>query len=520
MFMRLQICSNGIRFSITSLAPPRTRLLTPIYSTRAGISLFDALTPTENGDLLFPPSTISSVSSTLTHFTRIAEIHHVPRSNTMIFATEAMRRAANAADMLHAIADATNGLGVHILEPSVETLFGAVMGSRSSLTNVEGALFLDLGGGSVQMTWVDTSLDDYEIKAATAGNSMPYGAAKLARVLDGGDAALQAVELDRLRVSMQAAFDDLCSVFPKLHAIRDAHNKGQDAAVDVYMCGGGFRGYGSMLMHNDTVKPYPMSSIGTYTVTGASFKKVEEMKRLNKNYDGKIFGMSKRRRKQFDAITTVVQAFISAVPNIRRVTFCKGSNRDGALLMKLPRETREANPLEVLAAVTKDEKALFDLVLRKLSEALPKEVDPRITPTVLSDGLGYLFVREIWSRGGFDSDSNVSFALHHAISRDTDAPGLTHLARALLGVTVAARWGFSVGPADEKLVEGLQGILACHNSDAIFWARYIGSIANILTHIFPVLPEQDMSHFERSIRYILTIYHNSLFVCYLFILTW
>ena len=501
------------------MAPPRTRLLTPIYSTRAGISLFDALTPTENGGLVFPPSTISSVSSTLKHFTRIAELHHVPRSNTMIFATEAMRRATNAADMLHAIANATMGLGVHILEPSVETLFGAVMGSRSGLTNVEGALFLDLGGGSVQMTWVDTSLEDYEIKAAMAGNSMPYGAAKLSRVLDGGDAALQAAELDNLRASMQAAFDNLCSVFPKLRGIRDAHIQGQDAAVDVYMCGGGFRGYGSMLMHSDAVKPYPMSSIGTYTVDGTSFKQVKEMIHLNKHYSGKIFGMSKRRRSQFDAITTVVHAFISTVPNIRRVTFCKGSNRDGALFMKLPREIRESNPLEVLAAVNKDEKPLFDVVLRKLSEALPKDAGCRTTPTVLSDGLGYLFVREIWSRGGFEPDTNVSFALHNVISRDTDAPGLTHLARALLGVTVAARWGSGVGPADEKLMEGLQSILTRHNSDAVFWAKYLGSIANIITHIFPVLP-QDVSHFEKSIRYVLPIIHNSLSVQSLFILTW
>lgn len=495
--------SNGIRFSITSLAPPRARLLVPIYSTRAGISLFDALTPDAHGGLVFPPDTISSVSSTLSHFTRIAQLHHVAPSNTMIFATEAMRRAANAADMLAAIGSATGGLGVQILEPSVETLFGAVMGSRSGLTNVEGgALFLDLGGGSVQMTWVDTSLDHYEVKAAMAGNSMPYGAAKLTRILDGVDAALRAAELDKLKASMQAAFDNLCSVFPKLRSIRDARNKGQkDVGVDVYMCGGGFRGYGSMLMHNDAAKPYPISSIGTYTVDGAAFKQVNEMIRVNQNYDGKIFGMSKRRRCQFDAITTVIRAFISAVPYIRRVTFCKGSNRDGALMMKLPREIREGNPLEVLASVGKDEKPLFDAVLRTLFESLPKGLNTRTTPTVLSDGLGYLFVREIWSRGGFDFDTNVSFALHNALARDSDTPGLTHLARAALGITVAARWGFGVGPADGQLVEGLQSILTRHNADAAFWAKYIGAIANIITHIFPVRPH-DAGDFERSIRYI------------------
>ena len=444
---------------------------------------------------------MSAVSSTLSHFTCIAELHHVPRSNTMVFATEAMRRASNAADMLEAIANATGGLGVHVLEPSVETLFGAVMGSRSGLTNVDGgALFLDLGGGSVQMTWVDTSLEEYEIRAAMAGNSMPYGAAKLTRILEGRDAPLRATDLGHLHASMQRAFDNLCSVFPKLCAIRDAHNKGEDAGVDVYMCGGGFRGYGSMLMHNDAIKPYPISSIGTYTVDGASFKQVDEMILLNKSHDGKVFGMSKRRRSQFDAITTVIKAFISIVPNIRRVTFCRGSNRDGALMMKLPREIRESNPLEALACVSNEERPIFNMVLHKLSQALPREVDPRTTPTVLSDGLGYLFVRDMWSRGGFEADTNVSFALHHAISRDFDAPGLTHLARAALGITMAARWGFNVSPADEKLAEGLEGILARHSEDAVFWARYIGAVASVITRLFPVFPD-DVGHFDRSIRY-------------------
>ncbi|KAI1044678.1 hypothetical protein LB505_011287 [Fusarium chuoi] len=85
-----------------------------------------------------------------------------------------MRRADNASEMLEAISSATNGLRVSILEPAVETLFGAVMGSRSGLVGVEGgALFLDLGGGSVQMTWVDTSKPNYEIDAARAGSSQP-----------------------------------------------------------------------------------------------------------------------------------------------------------------------------------------------------------------------------------------------------------------------------------------------------------------------------------------------------------
>ncbi|KAI6785617.1 Retrograde regulation protein-like protein [Emericellopsis cladophorae] len=496
--------SNGIRFSITSLAPSKARLLEPIYSTRAAISLFDALTPDDHGALILPSATISDVAIALQNFARLADLHQVPRRNMMIFATEAMRRASNATELLAAVVKATGGCGVQILEPAVETLFGAVMGSRSAVTTVDrGALFLDLGGGSVQITWVDTSLAAYETKAALAGCSMPYGAAKLTRILEEGDAELQSFESNRLLESMKSAYDQLCAKFTKLQDIRRAYDSGnKKACLDVYMCGGGFRGYGSMLMHADKHQPYPIPSIGTFTVDGATFKQVDEMIRINKEHDGKIFGLSKRRRRQFDAITRVVKAFIATVPNINRATFCQGSNRDGALMMKLPREIRESNPLVAIAAVSAQEKPIFDGILRKISQALPQEVLASSNiPTVLSDeGLGCLYVREIWARGGYYADTNASYALHNAISRDSDAPGLTHLSRALLGLTVAARWGLGLGPADAKLAEGLEGIISRNSNDAVFWAKYIGAVTDVAASIFPVIP-RDIDQFEKSLRY-------------------
>ncbi|POR31785.1 Retrograde regulation protein 2 [Tolypocladium paradoxum] len=491
--------SNGIRFSITSLAPPTTRLLLPVYSARAAISLFDALTPSSSG-LVFSPSTIESVSSALSKFHQLAIMHGVPPAHIMILATEAMRRAANAAQILEAIGQATGGLGVQILDPSVETLFGAVMGSRSSLVDVKGgALFLDLGGGSVQMTWVDTSSDRYEINAAMAGESLPYGAAKLTRVLEEQPAEVQQMETGNLRDGIQRIYANLCSKFPKLHAIMAAHERGEAAAVDVYMCGGGFRGYGSMLMHNDdAINPYPISSISTYSVPGRLFRQTDEMRRVNQEYDGKIFGLSKRRRQQFPAITTVVEAFIAAVPNIGRVTFCGGSNRQGALMMKLPLEVRESNPLAVVANVTQQEKPIFDDILGLLSTALPKEMNSNI-PTIFNLGLGAVFVRQIWHRQGYDADTNASFALHDAITRNSDCPGLTHLARAILGLAVCARWGCGLGPAEAELNRGLRHIADSHAEGSSFWAMYIGALSGAIATIFPIMPKEP-HHIPRAVR--------------------
>ncbi|PHH84478.1 hypothetical protein CDD83_1887 [Cordyceps sp. RAO-2017] len=291
--------SNGIRFSITSLAPPKTRLLIPVYATRAAISLFDALNPSSSGPV-FPEETIKAVASTLARFRQTAILYAVPPSNIIVLATEAMRRAGNAGDMLEAIAAATEGLQVHVLDPAVETLFGAVMGSRCGLVDVKGgALFLDLGGGSVQMTWVDTDDERYEMEAAAAGESLPYGAAKLTRILDEEPAHVQEAELDKLGEGMLNIYADLCRRFPVLRAIRDAYERGGDdddndgpSHVDLYLCGGGFRGYGSMLMHNDVISPYPISSTATYSVPGRVFGKTARMRRVNDEYGGKIFGMA------------------------------------------------------------------------------------------------------------------------------------------------------------------------------------------------------------------------------------
>ncbi|KAL7900083.1 Ppx/GppA phosphatase family domain-containing protein [Trichoderma sp. SZMC 28014] len=482
--------SNGIRFSITSLAPPRARLLTPLYSAREAISLFDALTPSDAGPV-FPSTVIQSVSSAISRFHHLAVSHDVPPQHIMVLATEAMRRAVNASEMLEAIAKATGGLTVSILDPSVETLLGAVMGSRSGLGGVPGgALFLDLGGGSVQMTWVDTSTENYEVEAALAGGSLPYGAAKLMRVLQEHPEDVQVLETGKLKDGLSQLYDELCSKFPALQAIRAANETGQEALVDVYMCGGGFRGYGSMLMHDDPISPYPISSSNTYSVRGSRFKDTTRMLTMNQTYEGKIFGLSKRRRQQFPAIIKVVDAFIKAVPYIGWVTFCGGSNRQGALMMKLPREIRESNPLDVLANVQDGEKAIFGAILDKLSESLPANLTHTHFPTIFSTGLGLLFVREIWSRHGHDADSNTAFAIHDAVSRDTDCPGLTHLARALLGLGVAARWGGNLGPLDAQLHRGLQGILEDRGVDSSFWAQYLGAVAGVLATIFPVMPKQ------------------------------
>ncbi|MAD83248.1 MAG: hypothetical protein CL912_09795 [Deltaproteobacteria bacterium] len=63
-------------------------------------------------------------------------------------------------------------------------------------------------------------------------------------------------------------------------------------------------------MHTDPIQPYPIPAIGGYTVPGNRFIKWQEMLHVNNYEEGKIFGMSKRRREQFPAIVSVVQSLV------------------------------------------------------------------------------------------------------------------------------------------------------------------------------------------------------------------
>ncbi|KAI1115145.1 Ppx/GppA phosphatase [Nemania sp. NC0429] len=483
LYALVDMGSNGIRFSISDLSPPQSRLLRCLYRERAAISLFDALEESSSGGSYeFSPDVIPRVSRTLARFKSIADEFAVPPENISVFATEAMRRASNAASMLSAIRS-ESGLDVSILAPGVEALFGA-MGARSGFATVDG-LFLDLGGGSVQMTYMNSSVEGYEWQAALAGQSLPFGAARVIGILKSGDTEVQATALNELKVKMHSAFSSLQEQFPRL---KDTQTNQNSSGIDVYLCGGGFRGYGGILMHNDPIHPYPIPAVGAYTVEGSFFKETAAMRKINAEYEGKIFGMSKRRREQFPAIATVVDALVGAVPCIRTVTFCSGGNREGALLMRLPVSVREANPLPLLHHDNNTDPKALDGVVRMIQDALPSNMDHSNPPTVLSLGLGPLFASEIWSRSGGPSEANASFQLHRSLSRDPEVPGFTHLARSVLGLTLCFRWGATLGPIDQPLFAGLQMLVHRTSADGLFWAAYIGEVARLISQLCPRAP--------------------------------
>jgi retrograde regulation protein 2 len=399
-------CSNGIRFSISDLSAPRSRLLPCIYRERAGISLYDDLS--SHATRIPPSSTpsfskevITLVAETVRRFKSICDDYEVPEGNIIVFATEAMRKASNQTDMLAAI-KGQSGLTVDILEGGMESLFGA-MGARSGFEHVDG-LFMDLGGGSVQMTYMNSKGDkSYGTQSINAARSLPYGAARLKAYLQTYNEANVEELKNGIKKDMKETFEAVKEQFPQLKEQLDGQG------VTIYFCGGGFRGYGSMLMHSDPIQPYPIPAIGGYTAPGHRFEDWKAVWKAHKDAKGqKIFGMSKSRREQLEGVIMVVKSIVKAVPKIKEVIFCSGGNREGVLFMKLPRHIREQTPLSLLPGGTECEGAVTKVVAQTLASILI----PEMPATLISDDLMNYVVKNMYADMGDADDGSYFFAFH------------------------------------------------------------------------------------------------------------
>jgi retrograde regulation protein 2 len=341
--------SNGIRFTITDLGPPTTRRMPVLWSRRAGISLHDSLhsgtsnkTATDdNGDDdagetadntsvkdgILSQDTIDNVVREIKIFTQTCRGLGVPSSQMRVMATEATRSAKNRAAFISAIKQ-NCGIEVTLLPKEEEAYYGA-LGVRSSFDAVKG-LMMDLGGGSMQLTYLDSALLGKEHKKPT-GVSVPFGAAALNRGLslarENGDAAVAEWE-SGIMSAVNQAFQGLVQDAPALNEALNHPNK-----LDLYLCGGGFRGWGNLLMHNR--RNYPIPTIHAFKVKNAEFldhtalnglETGSDYKKVGKSGKDKPFRISERRKSQLPVVALLVRSVAAAIgqSNIGSVIFCQG----------------------------------------------------------------------------------------------------------------------------------------------------------------------------------------------------
>lgn len=428
--------------------------------------------------------TIHAVVSKLQQFARTCADFDVPSENITVLATEATRTALNSVEFRAAIKDAT-GWEVRMLPKEEEGRVGA-LGVATSLGTVKG-LVMDLGGGSTQLTWLTTDASGKIAMPASGAVSMPFGAAALSRGLEeaqaaGGDA--KARFANQVRTALKTAYESL-AVPAELQDL--ARTEGGYA---LYLSGGGFRGWGFLLMSQHPIQPYPIPVINGLTMPRSAFldtAAVQAAVSEDQANDDAIFRISQRRASQVPAVAFLVQALSEALPQIKEVRFCQGGVREGYLFSTLPDEVRLQQPIAVATAPYASD--LSPRFLTLLAASLPSSTTSSSSASswqaAFTKSLLEALANILPLYSTHPKDIRAASALRSTTTGVlASAHGLAHSERALLALALCERWGGAgdLPPTDLPLFRGLQELVGPWGA---WWARYLGSVGALVGAVLP-----------------------------------
>ncbi|KAG0050066.1 hypothetical protein BGZ83_005151 [Gryganskiella cystojenkinii] len=258
-----------------------------------------------------------------------------------VIATEATRTAPNSQEFQARIKAAT-GWSVELLSKSQEANIGA-LGVMASYHTVEG-LFMDLGGGSVQLNYIIRGPTDGKGESSAHAQSWPYGAAALSKRLNfcGSDQKARQVIYDEMVEAFKNGLNDI-EIAP---LVRQRNER--EGGYRMYLSGGGFRALGYLLMAEKMKKKdgtrYPIPIINGYVATGKELAKiVAKYRNLLPEEVETAFRVSKRRAKLVPACATLMAAVMEVIP-IKDVLFSEGGVRQGGCFGMLPVEIQNRDP--------------------------------------------------------------------------------------------------------------------------------------------------------------------------------
>ncbi|KAI1609911.1 retrograde regulation protein 2 [Exophiala viscosa] len=477
--------SNGIRFSITDLSPATARSLPTVYQEREGISLFDAQYSTGVKGTI-PQDTIDDVVSSLMRFETACADFGVPQTNIRVLATEATRTAENSEDFRKQIKDAT-GWEVNMLPKEAEGRVGA-MGVASSFVSVDG-LVMDLGGGSTQITWMIAK--DGKVQTSPQGSiSFPYGAAAMTRRLAELDIAEEEYTQRHSKLTpkspslspraeleeeMKAQFQ---KAYQELDLPESLKHKAKHGELTLYLSGGGFRGWGYLLMSQHKVSPYPVQIINGFHVAKRDFQQTAQISTVAAEQS--VFRISKRRAKQVPAVAFLVNVLVAALPMIQQVRFCQGGVREGFLFDTLDPSTKALDPLTAGTAQfgTPSASEISDLLFSGLPgiNHFDRSLPPTFTRSLVRAVADMMYMNLTMPK-----ESRSVSALHAPLTGVlASAHGIAHCDRALLALTLS--WKADLPPPHSTLESRLRCILT---QQEVFWANYLGALAALVGTVYP-----------------------------------
>lgn len=369
-----------------------------------------------------------------------------------------------------------------MLRREEEGIVGA-WGIASSFSDVEG-LALDLGGGSMQMTWIISHAGNVRI-SPQGSVSFPYGAAALAQKLADlkrgkrKEDAKRAKEMFRreMRSNFRAAFDRL--EVPE-NLVRRAQEQG---GFPLYLSGGGFRGWGYLLLylHQTRGQSYPISIINGYSAPKADFENTEALKEVARTAH-EIFRVSDRRRKQVPSVAFLVNVLAESLPHgIKEAHFCQGGVREGVLFQQMPPDLRQQDPLEV--ATARYARPLARTLGALMLAALPKAHANRSAPSSISVHIVQAFANAFYVHATMSKELSSSAALYSTSTGIlASTHGIPHSHRALLALMLQERYGGELPPRDVEFKYHLQGMLT---PAEVWWTRYLGKFGFLLGQLYP-----------------------------------
>ncbi|KAL2070700.1 hypothetical protein VTL71DRAFT_13726 [Oculimacula yallundae] len=477
--------SNGIRFSVSSLAPPTSRILPTLVSYRLDISLYSAQYDDETGERIpIPDDIINQIIAALMRFKVICKDLKVSDHHIRIIATEATRTAVNSVEYRKAVKKAT-GLEVEMLGKEEEGYVGA-LGVASGFSTVSG-IVMDMGGGSAQITWMRSI--DGKVEVSPRGSvSFPYGAAALTKKLEDlrkgkseeeGDAAVAELRVE-MEENFRRAYDEL--KIPE-DMVERAKSQG---GFPLYLSGGGFRGWGYLLLYMNQIhgRHYPISIINGYRASKEKFQDVETLKKVAREAE-KIFRVSDRRRAQVPAVAFLVNVLTEALPHgIKEANFCQGGVREGVLFRELPQSIRDDDPLEVATENfgRKSADALSDLIMNSIPKASEEE-GGRSFPESISKHVMHAFANVLYVHAPMSKEIASTAALYcTSAGFMASTHGVSHRDRALLALMLEERYEGELPPREADFKLSLRAILT---DEEIWWTRYLGSIGLLISKIYP-----------------------------------
>lgn len=344
-------------------------------------------------------------------------------------------------------------------------------------------------GGSTQITWLIARPGE-ELKSSPLGSiSFPYGAAAMTRLLSETttDSARSSLRL-KIIEQFKEAYQQL-SLPDEL--LRQAKSRG----LTLYLSGGGFRGWGYLLMSAHRVRPYPIPIINGFSVPVKDFKNTSQVSDLaaqslnDRDNEGLgVFRVSKRRAAQVPAVSFLIDALIEAIPTISEVRFCQGGVREGWLFDTLPSEVRATDPLVAASARYANDLASAEHLADLLAGALPPDcptLDRRVPAATSDPFLLRAFANLLFLQQGHSKEGAAVTAMHVPITGQlASAHGLDHTERALLSLMLGQRWGGAGDlPAPNNEIRArLEALLT---QQQVWWARYLGVIGSCIGDTYP-----------------------------------